>query len=64
MDTPHTCGECKQPVILDPGPWPAYFGHVISAEDWAEFMYAGLCSLCVYYLADFNAMRNTKGMYL
>lgn len=62
MDTPHICCECKQAVILDPGPWPAYFGQVISAEDWAEFMYAGLCSFCTYTLADFAAYRTRSDL--
>lgn len=64
METCHECEECKQPVVMELAPWPAFFGQIISAEDWAEFMHAGLCSLCTYYLADFAAMRDTKGMYL
>lgn len=64
MDTPHTCEECRQPVVLELGMYPRYFGHVHTREDWAEFMHDGLCALCAYILADFAAMKDRKGMYL
>lgn len=64
MATPHTCEECRQPVVLKVAAYPAFFGHVISPGDWGEFMYAGLCSLCTYILADFAAMKDRKGTHL
>lgn len=64
MDTPHECEECRQPIVLELGTHPRYFGHVHTKEDWAEFMHDGLCALCAHYLADFAHMNNRKDLAL
>jgi len=57
-----TCEECKQPVVLKVAPHPAFFGHVHTGEDWAEFEHDGLCALCAHYLAEFATYHNRKDL--
>lgn len=64
MDTdPHYCVECFQQVHLIFHPYPEFFGHIISEEDYREFIYSGLCSFCTHILADFAAFDTRNGAW-